>query len=65
MVSGCKSLTYIERLKYLHLPTLKLRRVRGDMIETYKILNGLYDFDLVPSLKLSSNLGTRCHIIGS
>ena len=37
---GLKNLTYSERLQKLKLPSLNFRRVRGDMIELYKILNG-------------------------
>jgi len=36
----CKSLPYKDRLIYLKLPTLKFRRLRGNMIEVFKILNG-------------------------
>ena len=36
---GFSDLTYPERLKKLNLPTLSYRRIRGDMIETYKLLN--------------------------
>jgi hypothetical protein len=35
-----KNLNYEERLRKLKLPTLEYRRVRGDMIETYKIIKG-------------------------
>jgi len=35
LVHECKHLPYADRLKYLKLPTLKYRRHRGDMIETY------------------------------
>jgi len=28
------------------MPTLKYRRLRGDMIETFKIVNGIYDKDV-------------------
>jgi ribonuclease P/MRP protein subunit RPP40 len=63
MVSGCKSLTYIERLKFLRLPTLKFRRLRGDMLETFKILNGMYDPDLVPTFSMSTNIRTRGHTL--
>ena len=35
--------SYEDRLRILDLPTLKYRRLRGDMIETYKILSGKYD----------------------
>ena len=38
-----KNLSYPERLKKLNLPTLSYRRHRGDMIELYKTMNGLYD----------------------
>ena len=38
-----KTLKYEERLKYLNLPTLKYRRLRGDMIDAYKIFTGKYD----------------------
>ena len=38
-----KNMTYEERLKKLNLPTLQYRRMRGDLIETYKILTGKYD----------------------
>ena len=34
-----KQLSY--RLKKLKMPTLKYRRLRGDMIETFKIINGI------------------------
>ena len=38
-----KKLHYKERLRQLKLPTLKYRRIRGDMIESYKIFAGKYD----------------------
>ena len=44
-INGFQNLTYEERLRRLKLPTLKYRRVRGDMIECYKILNGVYNID--------------------
>ena len=40
---GMKNLSYPERLKKLGLPTLAYRRIRGDMIEVYKIIKGCYD----------------------
>ena len=42
-ITGTKGMTYYERLVYLKLPSLEYRRVRGDLIETYKIKTGLYD----------------------
>jgi hypothetical protein len=35
---GFNNLSYPERLKKLKLPTMAYRRIRGDMIETYKII---------------------------
>jgi len=34
---------YDERLRILYLPTLKYRRYRGDMIELFKMIKGIYD----------------------
>jgi hypothetical protein len=43
LIPGYRDLTYEERLRKLKIPTLAYRRIRGDMIETYKILNNKYD----------------------
>ena len=59
LVAGCKSLSYVERLQRLKLPTLKYRRIRCDMIEAYKILSGKYDSLVSPRLSLSTNSRTR------
>ena len=59
LIWSCKSMHYSERLRYLGLPTLKYRRLRGDMIETFKILNGFYDLNTVPVLTLNINTRTR------
>ena len=40
MIDGMDDLSYKERLNKLGLTTLLERRMRGDLIETYKILNG-------------------------
>jgi len=62
LVCKTKNMCYIERLKFLNLPTLKYRRFRGDMIEVFKILNGYYDCVCAPGLELSSNTHTRGNI---
>ena len=41
MVYGFGNLKYEERLERLNLFLLQYRRMRGDMIETYKIISGL------------------------
>jgi hypothetical protein len=43
MLPQMKNLNYQERLKLLKMPTLKFRRMRGDMIEAFTILTRLYD----------------------
>ena len=45
-----RDLSYIERLKLMKLPTLAYRRLRGDMIEVYKIMHELYDNESAPNL---------------
>ena len=60
-IPSLKEFTYEERLCKLGLPTLRLRRLRGDMIEAYKILSGLYDIDGEGFLELSDNRTTRGH----
>src|SRR5215469_4986242 len=39
-IRQCKFLPYLERLKFLDLPTLEKRRLWADLILCYKILNG-------------------------
>ena len=59
LVFRCKKMSYRQRLEYLQLPTLRFRRIRGDMIETFKILNKKYDPDITPCLQLSKINNTR------
>ncbi len=42
-IPSLKHLSYEDRLKKLRLPTLRYRRARGDMIEYFKIMGGIYD----------------------
>ena len=48
--------SYSDRLKALHLPTLKYRRFRDDMIEVLKIIKGMYDPACAPQFEFI-NLG--------
>jgi len=44
LVTALRDKPYQERLRTLDLRTLKFRRLRGDMIETYKVLSGIYGY---------------------
>ena len=51
--------TYEERLYYLRLPTLEERRVRGDLIETYKIFTGKSNVNLDSWFTLAEEIDGR------
>ena len=61
MISSIKHLSYIERLRYLQLPTLRYRRLRGDIIEMYKHLHEIYDNKSSLNIKLRDHSRTRGH----
>jgi len=56
-----KRLPYSERLKACQIPTLHYRRIRGDMIETYKIITGKYQRCVAPCLVKEEIYVTRGH----
>ena len=60
MVYGFNDLTYEQRLRRLGITTLETRRLRGDVIEDFKIIK---DFDKVDYLKFfhQSTKGLRGH----
>ena len=41
LIDGIGTMRYSERLEALQLTTLAERRIRGDLIEVFKIVNGL------------------------
>ncbi|XP_074658653.1 uncharacterized protein LOC141911564 [Tubulanus polymorphus] len=45
MIVNVKNLPYEERLKYLKIPCLTYRRLRYDMIETFKLVTNVYSTD--------------------
>ena len=53
MVYGCGDLNYKDRLSLLELPSLEERRVRRDLIETFKLLKGIAMLDYSIYFKLS------------
>jgi hypothetical protein len=52
-VPTLKNMKYNEILKKLKMPTLKYRRMRGDMIEVFQIKNGIYDPLTKPKLEIN------------
>ena len=59
-VPGLHSLSYPERLRKLGLPTLEFRRLRGDLIETFKIVQGIYNITATDFFTFA-NSNTRGH----
>ena len=47
-LSDVRGDNYEEKLRQAGLTTLKRRRERGDLIETYKVLSGVYDVQVWP-----------------
>lgn len=58
LVGFCRNLEYRDRLEYLGLTTLETRRLRGDMIQTFKILTGKDRLDR--DLFFELNINDRC-----
>ena len=58
LVSGLKELDNSERLKSMDLPSMKYRMERGDMIEIYKYIHGLYSVNNI-LLKIDVETVTR------
>lgn len=61
LINDCRNLCYEKRLKYTGLTTLSERRIRGDMIEVFKILKGFTKVNFNTWFKLSDNNRTRGH----
>ena len=53
------SMSYEDCLKYLNLTTLRVRRLRGDLIEMYKLFHEYYDFDPFTIFELKRESRTR------
>ena len=62
LVSKLRNKEYEDRLKDLKLTKLEDRRIRGDMILTYRLLNGKEDLDYRKFFVLSgTRYNLRCH----
>ena len=60
MITGFKGISYEERLRLLKITTLETRRLRGDLIETFKIMKGYEGIDASNFFELSNTV-TRGH----
>ena len=60
MVYGLNDLTYEKRLRRLGITTLETRRLRGDLIEAFKIIKGFDKVDYLKFFHLSTT-GLRGH----
>ena len=62
LVSSLRKFSYPDRLSLLGLTTLKMRRTRGDLIETFKLLTGRGNIDKAQFFSLAKNEhGLRGH----
>src|SRR5664279_138702 len=61
MIPGVNGLSYDNRLKRLGLWTLEERRNRSDLVEVYKMLNGLSSISYERFFKLDTVKRTRGH----
>ena len=61
LIPGLRDLTYDERLKECLLTTPETRRLRGDQIEVFKILNGYENIDSNLFFQIKESKITRGH----
>ena len=61
MIPELRDLCYEERLKGCGLTTLETRRLRGDQIEVFKILNGHENIDRTICFSLKKDNRSRGH----
>ena len=61
LIPGLRDMTYEKRLKECGLTTLETRRLRGDQIEVFKILNGYENIDSNLFFEIKESKKTRGH----
>ena len=61
LIPGSRDLTYEERLKQCGLTTLETRRLRGDQIEVFNIINGYENIDSNLFFEIKESKITRRH----
>jgi len=60
-IAGLRYMPYVERLKKLQLQMLETRRLRNDLLFTYKVLFGLASVDWSSMFSFNSASITRGH----
>ena len=61
MVYGYGDLNYKDTLSFLDFPSLEERKIRGDLMEAFKLLKGIAKLDYSLFLKLSGDSKVRGH----
>lgn len=59
LCKGLSKLSYYDRMQELGLPSLKFRRLRGDLIQAYKIINNILTVDVNYFFQFSASNRTR------
>jgi len=62
MIQQLKNSSFEARLRRLNRPTLKYRRLRGDVIQVYNIVSGKYTTNPTVDFNLSNVFNTRGNI---
>ena len=61
MVGYLRDLPYEDRLRVLGLTSLELRRIRGDLLQVFKIVNGFDGLSFDSFFEFSNVTSTRGH----
>jgi hypothetical protein len=61
LIKEIQYLSYGNRLKHLGLPTLQYRRIRTDVVETFKIIKSMYKVEIDTIFPKNNTATTRGH----
>ena len=59
MIPNLKDKNYSERLRILKLPSIKYRQLRGDLIQTYKIITNIENVNCLDFFEIRESSNTR------
>ena len=63
LISSLKGVPYNSRLRLLNLTSLELRRLRGDLIQVYKIVHGFVNLSFSDFFRFANSKITRGHCL--